>query len=97
MYNYPLPVHLTQWKVNNVVFRFNLERRFKFDNILCNHHFSYEPELFPAALISKWNPIHVTLFPNGKGMVTGVKSETEVLTVLLELVSWLSHVNHSGQ
>ena len=33
----------------------------------------YEVEIFPAALIRKWEPMHVALFHNGKMIVTGVK------------------------
>ena len=93
----PELTQLTPWKVNNIVFHFNLARRFHFEKILCNQHFSYEPELFPAALISKWEPVHVTLFSNGKGMITGVKSEAEALTFLQRVVSFLCHnnANHS--
>ena len=34
----------------------------------------YEAELFPAALIRKWEPAHIALFHNGKIVITGVKS-----------------------
>lgn len=56
---------------------------------MCTKDLSYEPELFPAALISKWQPAHVTLFPNGKGMITGVKSYDEAVTILQQLSSFI--------
>lgn len=89
---------LTPWKVNNIVFHFDLAKRFKFEKLFCNQHLSYEPELFPAALISKWNPAHVTLFSNGKGMITGVKSEVQAMTFLQQIVPYLltgNNVDHS--
>ena len=76
---------LREWKINNAVFHFNLYRQFKLDQFLSAYDFSYEPELFPAALISKWRPAHVTLFPNGKGMITGVKQKEHALTILREV------------
>ena len=82
-------VDLTPWKVNNVVYQFNFHRRFDFKHIPCDQNFSYEPELFPAALISKWTPVHVTLFKNGKGMITGVKNEIQALTFLQLLLLFL--------
>ena len=83
-------IQLSPWKVNNCVCEFDFNRRFKFEKIPCDKDFSYEPELFPAALISKWAPAHVTLFSNGKGLVTGVKSETEAMSYLCQLPSFLS-------
>ena len=65
----------------------------KFEKIPCNKHFSYEPELFPAALISKWSPAHITLFTNGKGMVTGVRHAIEALTVLRQTFLFIKHHN----
>ena len=61
---------------------------------MCTKDFSFEPELFPAAMISKWQPAHVTLFCNGKGLITAVKSEDKALFILSELTLFLqSHVN----
>ncbi len=80
---------MSAWKLNNMVIHFNLNERCNFDNMPCNHNFSYEPELFPAALISKWNPIHITLFPNGKGMITGVRYFEEALQVINEIPAFL--------
>lgn len=73
-----------------MVFHFTLQSRIKLTNCICNKELSYEPELFPAALISKWHPAHVTLFPNGKGLITGVKSHDESLCILKQLSSYLN-------
>lgn len=80
-----------EWKLNNIVFHFDLMKQIKFHDCLCTKDFSFEPELFPAALISKWQPSHITLFPNGKGMITGVKSKDEAEYILDELPFFLLH------
>ena len=79
------------WKINNVVYHFDFPKRIKFDNVLCNKDLSYEPELFPAALISKWQPAHITLFPNGRGLITGIKLLSEAEAILDELPTFLAH------
>ena len=84
---------MTPWKVNNIVFSFNLSERLKFYDCMCTKDFSFEPELFPAALISKWHPAHVTLFSNGKGMITGVKSRENAEQIFLQLSPFLHDVN----
>ena len=88
--NLTLPPPILRWKVNNLVFHFDFMTRIKFTKCLCTKDFSYEPELFPAALISKWHPAHVTVFSNGKGMITGVKTHDEALYILHQLPSFLS-------
>ena len=80
---------LLRWKLNNMVFHFDMTTRIKLTKCVCTKHLSYEPELFPAALISKWQPAHVTLFPNGKGMITGIKSYDESLSILRQLFTFI--------
>ena len=86
----PRKIHLTQWTLNNAVYSFNLGKTFNFNYVCCDQFFSYEPELFPAALISKWAPIHVTLFPNGKGMITGSTSSVKANQILTDLPIYLA-------
>ena len=81
---------MTSWTVNNIVVHFDLHRRYRLAHRECNQYFSYEPELFPAALISRWSPAHVTLFPNGRGMITGIKDEVMVVNLLKELDAYMS-------
>lgn len=88
-YNLTLPPPLLRWKVNNMVFHFDLKTCINFKDCICDKDLSYEPELFPAALISKWHPAHVTLFCSGKGMITGVKSVAESMFILQELVPYI--------
>ena len=85
-------IHLSKWTVNNLVVHFNLYETFSFDNFVCNGQLSYEPELFPAVLISKWkSSAHVTLFPNGKGVITGIRRRSEAVTILNDILHFLHH------
>lgn len=49
----------------------------------------YEPELFPAALISRWLPVHVAVFHNGKVIITGLKSEKHANDILDSLIQFV--------
>ena len=49
----------------------------------------YDSELFPAALITKWHPAHVSVFKNGKVVITGVKTLSHAHYILDSLVVYL--------
>ena len=49
----------------------------------------FEVELFPAVLISEWNPAHVALFHNGHVIVTGIRNPREGHRVLRRLQKML--------
>ena len=85
----PTPVYLSPWKANNIVVHFDLKVTFSFARVMCSKNLSYEPELFPAALISKWHPIHVTLFPNGKGNISGLKQAKDIYSILREITPFV--------
>ena len=85
----PPPPPAKQWTIKNIVIHYDFGEKFSFHKLLCDKDFSFEPELFPAALISKWSPAHVTLFPNGKAMLTGIKSESEAVSVINKIPSFL--------
>lgn len=71
-----------------------LPSQIKLKNIShCNHDLTYEIELFPAALIRKWHPIHVAVFHNGKVILTGVKSFSDLTEVLSSMNSFLKQNN----
>ena len=94
LHQYDSSLQMGPWKVNNIVFHFDLETQINFNSCMCTKDFSFEPELFPAALISKWSPGHVTLFSNGKGMITGVKCYDKAQRILHDLPSFLlQHMN----
>ena len=77
--------HVTEWKCTNAVYHFDLRRRIHVNSVHSSKDVFFEPELFPAILISKWKPSHVTLFANGKGMITGVKSKLTALNIICEV------------
>ena len=82
-------MHLSQWIVTNLVVTFHIEHRFLFNKLVCNGRLSYEPELFPALLLSKAKAPHVTLFPNGKGVITGIRQCSEAISALQEALTYI--------
>ena len=65
-----------------MVIHLDMKRCFNFDGYVSNGDMTFLPELFPAAMITKWYPTHVTLFGNGKAMITGVKSLSELRSII---------------
>ena len=51
----------------------------------------YETELFPAALIRKWHPIHIAVFHNGRCILTGLKSLTQAHAIIDDLITFLNN------
>ena len=56
-----------------------------------SHDLFYESELFPAVLIRKWYPIHISLFHNGNCILTGLTDIEQVYPIVQELVTFLSN------
>lgn len=76
--------------VDNLVISAQLNDCVTFSNIeWSNHNLCYEPELFPAALISKWLPVHIALFHNSKVIITGLKSEAQADMILDSLIDYV--------
>ena len=84
-------IRVSPWTVNNIVVYFELHSSFTFSGLLCNGQISYEPELFPALLASKKANTHVTLFSNGKGVVTGIRSASKAIDALQDILVDLKH------
>ena len=59
-----------------------------------NSDLFYEVELFPAALIKKWHPVHAAVFHNGQVIFTGLKTVEHAWEILSSLSSFLtsSHI-----
>lgn len=74
-----------------MVVYFELCSAFTFSGLLCNGRLSYEPELFPALLVTEKTNVHVTLFANGKGVVTGVRSALKAIEALQQILRELRH------
>ena len=73
-----------------MVFCFTTNYRPKMNNILCTKNVFFEPEIFPAILLSTWKPAHVTLFANGRGMITGVKNKVTAIETLYKVCGHLT-------
>ena len=56
-----------------------------------SHDLFYESELFPAVLIRKWYPIHISLFHNGNCILTGLTDIEQVSPIVEDLVTFLSN------
>lgn len=79
----------TTWTCTNAVYHFTFDHKVKMKNISCCKDIFYEPEIFPAILLSKWNPAHVTLFSNGKGVITGVIYKKTAIHILAQVLEYL--------
>lgn len=85
---------ISNFVVDNLVISAQLSDHVKLSNIhASNHTLCYEPELFPAILISCWLPVHVTLFYNSKVVITGLKSEKQADIVLDRLINYVHTQN----
>ena len=81
---------ISNMTVDNLVISTQLSEHITFKNIhSSNQNLCYEPELFPAALINQWLPIHVAIFHNGKVIITGLKCETQVNDILDSLINYV--------
>ena len=82
---------VTRLTIVNLVVSLQLSSNINLKNIShSNHDLSYETELFPAALIRKWHPVHVAVFNNGKVIVTGIKSMNVVDDIMKSVMSFFS-------
>lgn len=88
-YNSSINLSQMKWTCNNIVFKFLLFRAVNMKKVSCSKDISFEPELFPAMLLSKWRPAHVTLFHNGHGMITGVKDQKTASSIIHKLCDFL--------
>ena len=65
---------VTKMTVSNMVVSTQLKRKLCLRKIaMSDANLLHEIELFPAALIRKWHPVHIALFHNGKVIFSGFK------------------------
>ena len=82
---------MTTLTLRNLVVSVQLKNRVALHKIrTSSNNLFYESELFPAALIRKWHPIHISLFHNGNCILTGLADIQQVSPIIDELVSFLS-------
>ena len=75
--NMRLPLRIHDIEIQSITLTYNFGSRInllKVSQIMpCTDHM-YEPELFPALRLTKYNPICVNVFATGKVVILGVKS-----------------------
>lgn len=77
--------------LRNLVVSVQLQKIVTLHNIkVSSETLFYECEIFPAALIRKWHPIHVAVFHNGKCIITGLTHMNQVMPIMNELILYLS-------
>ena len=94
-------VQVTPMEIVNIVLKFRMKTPLCLRKIAkSDSDLFYEVELFPAALLSKWHPIHVALFHNGEVIVTGLKSFQQVHDIISDICDYVSqqpsHVNKNA-
>lgn len=73
---------------------YDFYRSFNLSNVSSSHNCLYEVDIFPAVQLSRWAPIHVTLFHTGKGVFTGVKKLQDVYTIVEEICNHFHDIVH---
>ena len=85
--------HLS-WPVltlKNIVVHVQLTKRIPLHRIKhSSSAVSYEPELFPAALIRRFEPAHIAVFHTGHCIITGIKSLEQAHAIVHELMDFLN-------
>ena len=83
-------LQVTKMTVSNLVISVQLKTAICLQKIKSTDaNFFHEIELFPAALIRKWHPVHVAIFHTGKIIVTGLKSIEQFYDIMSTLISFL--------
>ena len=82
--------HMTEMIISNLVVSAQLQKKLCLRKIVkSDADLFHEIELFPAALIRKWQPVHIAAFHNGKVILTGLKSEKEFFDIASSLMMFL--------
>lgn len=81
---------VTKTTLLNLVMSVQLKKALHLHNItLTNSNVFHETELFPAALIRMWHPVHIAAFHSGKLIFTGLKSVEQLYNMLPLILSYL--------
>ena len=73
----------------NMVLRVKFSPRRTLSTIPSNCDITYNSELFPAALITRWRPAHVSVFQSGEAIITGIKSMDTARRIIADVDSYL--------
>ena len=81
---------VTTMTVSNLVISVQLKRALCLRQITSTDSgFTHDAELFPAALIRKWHPVHIAAFHTGRLIFTGLKSVDQLYSMLPTLLFYL--------
>ncbi len=82
---------IPEMKLKNMVVSAQLNKGIRLRKISTgNRQLQYDGEVFPAALITKWAPAHVSVFKNGIAIITGLKTASQTYFILNSLVKFLN-------
>ena len=83
-------VNVSQPVLQNMVICCKYKKSFSLNGRPSNAHYFYEAELFPAALIRRWAPAHIALFPSGSLLCTGIKEWQTFEQIISDLHTYLN-------
>ena len=85
---------VTKMTISNLVISVQLKKEvFLRKIVLTDANWFHEIELFPAALIRKWYPVHIAIFHNGKVILTGLKSLEHFYDIMTSLTCYLKSIH----
>ena len=90
-------VDISQPVLKNMVVYCKYMKPFRLRGRPSNAHYFYEAELFPAALIRRWAPAHIALFPSGSLLCTGIKSWYSFQQIIIDLHTFLGGGGGNGE
>lgn len=84
-------ITIPNWRISNIVASIDLHQHLHLSNVTVSNSFmTFEPEIFPALLLDFLRPIHIAAFHNGKVILTGLKSESQIPATVDMLIRYLS-------
>ena len=78
--------------MKNMVVSVKLAKKYPLHNLPSNKDITYDCELFPAALIQRWHPAHVSLFHTGSAIITGIQSLEQANQIIVDVDKYLEQL-----
>lgn len=85
---------VSQLSMKNMVVSVKFSKRYRLLNLPSNKDILYNCELFPAALIQRWRPAHVSLFHTGSAIITGIQSLEQAKHIMSEMDTYMTSLSH---
>ena len=86
-------VNISEPVLQNMVVACKYNKSFRLHGRPSNAQFFYETEIFPAALIRRWAPAHIALFPSGSLLCTGIREWRSFNNIIRDLSFFLNTTN----